>query len=176
MFEQLLLAVDGSVAGELATDFTAALARRCGAAVHVLLVNDRLLTGQGTTLLSEEEAAEIVTAAVDRLRAAGIDVEGSVGVAPHAQVADHIAAAAATWGADAVVVGSYRRSRLVERIFARGVRERVMRRTGLPVVVAPSPLQVARRVPGRDAVGLGARPAPPGTWPGASPGAADRAR
>lgn len=180
MFEQLLLAVDGSPAGELATDFTAALARRCGARVHVLLVNDRLLAGQGATLLSEAEAVEIVACSVDRLGDAGIEADGSVGVAPHAQVADQIAAVATAWGADAVVLGSHRRSRLLERLFANGVRERVMRRTGLPVVVAPSPLQVTRCLqPGSRALldaGSATTPAAPDAPPGPSSGPADRAR
>ena len=180
MFEQLLLAVDGSPAADLATDFTAALARRCGARVHVLLVNDRLLAGQGATLLSEAEAVEIVACSVDRLVDAGIEAGGSVGVAPHAQVADQIAAVATAWGADAVVLGSHRRSRRLEQLFASRVRERVVRRTGLPVVVAPSPLQVTRCLQPRDRAPLDAGSAKThaagDTPPGPSSGPADRAR
>ena len=45
MFERILLAIDDSPAGEMATLFAGALARRTGASVHVLHVNERLVGG-----------------------------------------------------------------------------------------------------------------------------------
>ena len=52
MFERILLALDDSPAGEVATAFTGALAQRAGAetSVHVLHVNERLVGGRGVTL------------------------------------------------------------------------------------------------------------------------------
>lgn len=45
MFERILLALDDSPAGEVATAFTGALAQRAGAdtSVHVIHVNERLV-------------------------------------------------------------------------------------------------------------------------------------
>jgi nucleotide-binding universal stress UspA family protein len=144
MFERILLALDNSPAGDVATAFTGALAQRAGAGttVHVLHVNERLVGGRGVTLHTREEAIALVTAAVRQLADAGIRAGGSVCVAPYRGVPERIVAVAAERSAGAIVLGSTRRRRW-ERLFSTQVRERTTRLTSLPVLVAPAPLQVA---------------------------------
>jgi nucleotide-binding universal stress UspA family protein len=141
MFDRLLLALDDSAAGEVATLFSAALARHSGATVHVLHVNERLVGGNGVTLRSRQESTELVSAAVRQLAEAGVGAGGSVRVSPYRGVARCIVATALERSADAIVLGSTRNRRL-GRLFSGQVRERTTRLTALPVLTAPSPLKV----------------------------------
>jgi nucleotide-binding universal stress UspA family protein len=141
MFDRILLALDDSPAGEVATVFAAALARRTNATVHVLHVNERLVGGNGVTLHSRHEAAGLVTAAVQQLADAGVRAGGSVRVATYRGVPVRIVGAAQERRADAIVLGSNRNRRL-GRLLSHRVRERTTRLTSLPVLTAPSPLKV----------------------------------
>jgi nucleotide-binding universal stress UspA family protein len=141
MFDRFLLALDDSPAGEVATLFAAALARRVGATVHVLHVNERLVGGNGVALRSGQESTDLVSAAVRQLAEAGVRAGGSVCVAPYRRVPERIVATALERSADAIVVGSTR-SRRLGRLFSPQVRQRTTRLTALPVLTAPSPLKV----------------------------------
>jgi nucleotide-binding universal stress UspA family protein len=141
MFDRLLLALDDSPAGEVATLFAAALARRAGATVHVLHVNERLVGGNGVTLRSRQESTDLVSAAVRQLAEAGVRAGGSVRVSSYRGVAERIVTTALERSADAIVLGSTRNRRL-GRLFSPQVRERTTRLTALPVLTAPSPLKV----------------------------------
>jgi len=141
MFDRILLALDDSPAGEVATVFTAALARRTAATVHVLHVNERLVGGNGLALRSRREATDLVTSAVQQLADAGVPAGGSVRVAAYRGVPVRIVEAARDRKADAIVLGS-NRHRHLGRLFSRQVRERTTRLTSLPVLTAPSPLKV----------------------------------
>jgi nucleotide-binding universal stress UspA family protein len=149
MFTHILLALEDSPAGEVAVVFAGALARRTGASVHVLHVNERLIGGNGVTVRSRDEATDLVTAAVDQLARAGARTGGSVRVSGHRGVADVIASCAHERSADAIVLGSQRRRRL-GRFLAGDVRSRTTRLTALPVITAPSPLRMARRAMWRE--------------------------
>ena len=153
MFDRLLLALDDSPAGDVATVFAGALARRTGATVHVLHVNERLVGGNGVTLRTHAEATELVTAAVRQLARAGVRAGGSVRVSSYRDVPDRIVAAARERSADAIVLGSNRNRRL-GRLFSARVRERTTRRTSLPVLTAPAPMKVTP-LPGGGAGDLG---------------------
>ena len=144
MFERILLALDDSPAGEMATAFTGALAQRAGAetSVHVLYVNERQVGGRGVTLHTRQEATDLVTEAVRHLADAGIRAGGSVYVSSYRGVPGRIVAVAAERSAGAIVLGSDRRRRL-GRLFSAQVRERTTRMTSLPVLVAPAPLRVS---------------------------------
>ncbi len=144
MFEKLLLAIDASAAGEVATDFAAAYARRCSASVHVLHVNEHQIAGNGLTLLSKEEATALIGAALLQLREAGVRAGGSVQVAHYREVATRIAEAAQCRGVDAIVLGS-QRHRGLARLFSARVRDRTTRLSSLPVLTAPSPLNLEHR-------------------------------
>jgi hypothetical protein len=58
-------------------------------------------------------------------------------------VADHLVAEADRWSADVIVLGSCRRHGM-RRMLSRGVRERVLRLSCLPVLTAPAPLKVGK--------------------------------
>ena len=92
---------------------------------------------------------EIVDQAVGSLRREGVAADGVHHLANCFTIADRIAEAAHDWGADVIVFGSKRR-RWLPRFGGAGLRERVTGITGLPVLVAPAPLKLARRNPGRD--------------------------
>ncbi len=154
MFERILLALDDSPAGEVATAFAGALAQRAGAgtcagaSVHVLHVNEGLVGGHGLTLQTRQEAIDLVTGAVRQLADAGVRAGGSVYVASYRDVPGRIVAVAAERSAGAIVLGSTRRRRW-GRLLSAHVRERTTRLTSLPVLVAPAPLRVAASL-GRD--------------------------
>jgi nucleotide-binding universal stress UspA family protein len=141
MFDRILLALDDSPAGEMATVFAGALGRRTGASVHVLHVNERLVGGYGVTLRSRMEAMDLVTGAVHQLVDAGVRAGGSICVSSYRHVPERIVAAAHERTAGAIVLGSHRRRKL-GRLFSPRVRERTIRLSSLPVLTAPAPLTV----------------------------------
>jgi nucleotide-binding universal stress UspA family protein len=141
VFDRLLLALDDSPAGEVATLFAVALARRTGASVHVLHVNERLVGGNGVTLRSGTESTALVSEAVQQLADAGVRAAGSVRVSSYRSVPERIVSAAFERSADAIVLGSTR-NRWLGRLFSARVRERTTRLTALPVLTAPAPLRV----------------------------------
>jgi nucleotide-binding universal stress UspA family protein len=141
MFDRLLLALDDSPAGDVATLFCAALARRSDAAVHVLHVNERLVGGNGVTLRTRQESTDLVEAAVRQLAESGVRASGSVCVSTYRAVPQRIVGTALERSADAIVLGSTR-SRRLGRLFSARVRERTTRLTALPVLTAPSPLRI----------------------------------
>jgi hypothetical protein len=77
------------------------------------------------------------------MRCRTVTATGLVATASCFRMAECIVAEADRWSADVIVLGSARRRRL-QRIACRGVRERVIRSTCLPVLTAPAPLRVAR--------------------------------
>ncbi|HWD53624.1 MAG TPA: universal stress protein [Acidimicrobiales bacterium] len=145
MFSRILLAVDGRNSGDVAVDFATAIARDSGATVRVVHVNELIVGGRGTAYESESESMEIVDRAVATLRRTGIGADGVHYLANCFAVGQRIAEAAQEWGADAIVFGSNRRRRW-SRLRGAGLRERVTALTGLPVLTAPAPLEVARGV------------------------------
>jgi nucleotide-binding universal stress UspA family protein len=153
MFERILLALDDSPAGEVATAFTGALAQAQAqraegeTSVHVLHVNERLVGGHGVTLHTRQEATDLVTEAVHRLADSGVRASGSICVSSCRGVPGRIVGVAAERSVGAIVLGSDRRRRL-GRLFSAQVRERTTRLTSLPVLVAPAPLRVTSSLGG----------------------------
>jgi nucleotide-binding universal stress UspA family protein len=143
MFDRILLALDDSPAGGMATAFVGALAQRTGASVHVLHVNERLVGGGGVTLRSRTEATDLVTDAVHQLVDAGVRAGGSVCVSSYREVPGRIVAVAYERAADVIVLGSHRHRRH-RRLFSTRVRERTTRLSSLPVLTAPAPLAITR--------------------------------
>jgi nucleotide-binding universal stress UspA family protein len=142
MFDRFLLAIDESPASEVATVFASALARRSGASVHVLHVNEYLVGGRGLTLHTAHDATKLVSDAVGELSANGVSAAGSVCLATYRHVPQRIVEVARERGAEAIVLGSNRHRRL-HRAFSTHVRERTTRLTPLPVLTAPAPLRLA---------------------------------
>jgi nucleotide-binding universal stress UspA family protein len=163
MFSRILLALDGTKSSEVAVSFATALARQSGSSVRVVHVNELLVGGRGYASETERESMEIVDQAVGYLRREGVDADGVHHLANCFTIADRIAEAAQDWNADVIVFGSKRRRWLPR--FGGGLRERVTGISGLPVLVAPAPLKLARRDSSRELEAL--PPVPVGTNSGA---------
>jgi len=149
MWNRLLFALDAFDSGRTALDFTAALATAEGADVRVLHIRELSRLARVPPLESPAEAQELVDDALFRLRMAGLGAEGMVCTVPEALVADRIADEASHWGCDAIVLGS-RRLRGISRLSGQGVSERLLRRSPLPVVVAPAPAGAPQRLNHRE--------------------------
>jgi nucleotide-binding universal stress UspA family protein len=145
MFRQLLVAIDDTPSAPVAISFATALAREDGASLHVLHANRLVVGGRGFTELSHQAATALVDGAVLQLLEEGIGATGSVCRTTSLTIGQVIADAAWARQCDAIVLGSHRptrRSRLAHP-FGRGTRERVIRRSTLPVLTAPAPLQMS---------------------------------
>ena len=136
-----------------------------GAAVRVVHVNEFQLGGRGLTVETADEATALVADAVTELHRAGIQASGLAAVSTCFGVADHLVAEAGRWSADVIVLGSCRRHGM-RRMLSRGVRERVLRLSCLPVLTAPAPLKVGKPELAAAAPGHAATPRP---QPGAPP-------
>jgi nucleotide-binding universal stress UspA family protein len=141
MLKRILLALDSSDSGPVAVSFTMALASEA-TVVRVLHINEFLVGGRGMTLETCAESGVLLDEALLQLRSCGLTATGAVVTGTCSSVADCIVAEAGRWAADAIVLGSARR-RGLRRIACQGVRERVVRASCLPVLVAPAPLRVA---------------------------------
>jgi nucleotide-binding universal stress UspA family protein len=141
MFTRILLAVDHSDAGPVAVSYASALARADAAVVRVVHVNEFLVGGRGFTAETEQMAMQVVDEAVAALRSAGVDADGVHYLANCFTVPNRIVDAAHEWAADVIVMGSTRRR--FRRLMGKGLRERVMSITSLPIVTAPAPLGAA---------------------------------
>jgi nucleotide-binding universal stress UspA family protein len=134
---RLLLAIDQFDSGQVALVFAADLANSVGAEVTVLHVRERAVHPRVPALESPIDAQSQVDEAVFCLSQAGIGAEGRMRSARADHVARWIAYESGESRCDAIVLGS-RRLRGIERASGRGVRERVIRSTQLPVLVAPA--------------------------------------
>jgi nucleotide-binding universal stress UspA family protein len=164
MFERILLAIDETPAGEVAVSFATAMARHSRGRVHVVHANLLLVGGRGVAVETPEQAAQVVAGALAQLRSADVEASGEVFTATMFDVAGRIADCARRVGADSVVLGSHRHRR-VARLAGRGLRERLVRTTALPVVTAPAPLKVGRRRKGSVEIGRLARNMAPADQP-----------
>jgi nucleotide-binding universal stress UspA family protein len=155
MWSRLLLAIDQFDSGQVALAFTCQLAVDHGADVRVLHVHERSMNARVPPLETGTQAQLLVDEAVFTLRLAGVGAEGLASSVRGDAVARVIVTESADWHCDAIVLGS-RRLRGIERLSGRGVRERVVRLSPLPVITAPTPVVNGTHtpLPGRsDALG-----------------------
>ncbi len=148
MWDRLLLAIDQSASSEAALSLTAGLAATSRAGVVVLHVRERSPYVKVQPLESMQEAWELVEDTVEELQMDGINARPVVRSAGQHQVAGLIVGEAGRWACSAIVLGSTR-MRGVRRINGGGVRERVIRSSALPVLLAPPALQCPARLPTR---------------------------
>ncbi len=141
MLQRLLLSIDESPSGEVGLAFAASLARQDEASVRVFHANELLIGGRGVTHETHDEAVSVLERAVAELRDAGLDASGETALVNCFTLAPRIVEAAERFGADVIVLGSHRHRRF-GRLLGRGVRERVIRITSLPVLTAPAPLRI----------------------------------
>ena len=143
MWSRLLLAIDQYDSGQIALEFTIGLARTIGTDVRVIHVREVSRLSAVLTLEDPHEAHSLVEKAVVSLRMAGVNAEGRIRTLPEDRVAHAVVEESAVHGSDAVVLGA-RRLRGISRVSGRGVRERILRDSALPVIVAPSPLSTQK--------------------------------
>jgi nucleotide-binding universal stress UspA family protein len=145
MWDRLLLAIDQSDAGQAALSLAVGQGGQSRAGIVVFHVRERSPYLRVPPLETMAEARALADDAVSTLVSSGIDARAVVRSAGQHEVAELIAAAATTWACDAVILGSTRLTGL-RRINGSGVRERLVRRTPLPVLVAPPALRCRTRL------------------------------
>lgn len=134
----LLLAIDQFDSGQTAVDFTTGFAARSAADVRVFHVRELPRSIRIPPLETVAEAQLLVDEALWHLRSAGAIAEGRQSAAREGDVAARIVEESARWQCESIILGS-RRLRGIGRISGSGVRERVLRSSPLPVIVAPTP-------------------------------------
>jgi len=141
---KILVAVGLKGADDPALQYAASVAHDSGAAVRVLHLRQRELSGRGRfSLESTQDATRLVDAAVSKLQAAGITATGSVRDALIGREGANIVDEAANWDADAIVLGPGPR-RSWRRLFELGVRGQVLRLSAIPVIVEPATQRTSR--------------------------------
>lgn len=147
VFGKILVAVDQFDPELSAAKLAAAIGVKSGAKIRVLHLRERESYGRRTfTLETSEEAQALVEAAVGELRRAGLEAEGSVQAAWVGRTWRAILDDAASWGADAIVIGTAG----PRRLFGGRNRKRLMSKSSVPVLVAPTP---SRKVEARRPTG-----------------------
>jgi len=141
---RLLLAIDQSGSGDAAIDFTIGHAAPSGARVVVLHVRELPSSLRLPTLETVGAARDLVESTLLHIREAGIDGSGLIISAREDAVAKRIVQLAAEEQCDAIILGS-RRRRGIRRLTGSRIRERVVRSSHLPVIVAPPGLHHPRR-------------------------------
>lgn len=137
MWDRLLFAIDQFESGQTALGFVAGVASANESSVRVLHVRDVPRMAHAVPLESPADAEELVRDAVLSLSMQGVAAEGRSSSVFHEYVAGRIVEEALLWECQAIVLGS-RRVRGLARLSGRGVRERILRLSSLPVLVAPA--------------------------------------
>jgi len=134
MFRRILVSVDrGSSRLRSLVACAEELAYQHNATVRVLHVVEFAGRGCAAPLESVADAERLLEEAVFELRMSGVGAD-SVSRLAHSKGVDALIAEEATrWSADVIVLGSSVRRRL----FGRDLRELVLQKTRLPVVVVP---------------------------------------
>ena len=149
MYARILVAIDGSPNSEHALKHAAGLAKNLSASLRILHVVDigllplepELSIDFDALFKARHAAAEkTLAAARDSVQASGIAFEVRLldTATPTQHVAAAIAAEAASWPADLVVLGTHGR-RGIERWLLGSVAEGVARRSSVPVLLVPMP-------------------------------------
>jgi nucleotide-binding universal stress UspA family protein len=147
MFRRVLVVVDQFDAGRGAVAFAADMTDQFDGALWVLELVEQAPLRKGQTAL---------VAAPDGDRAwltplgSGLTVHGVTRSGRDHQLAQGIAEEAQRFGADLIVLG-VGRHRVMPHRLAGSTQERVARATGLPVMLAPTPIAVPSRRPVRTA-------------------------
>jgi len=137
VWDRLLCAIDQFESGQSALDFAAGVAATNDASIRVLHIRELSRMARVMPLETPADAEELVRDAVRSLGTFGVAAEGRFASALEDQVARRIVHEAVYWKCQAIVLGS-RRVRGIARLSGRGVRERTLRLSTLPVLVAPA--------------------------------------
>jgi nucleotide-binding universal stress UspA family protein len=158
LFRAILCPVDFSGHSATALRYAAAIAKRSGARLHALYVNDPMLVAAAAVALNDRELVSVaqeelrtfVAAAVADL-ATGEAVSCSVATGDPAKL---IASTAQRLKCDLIVMGTHGLSG-VDKLLIGSTTERMLRRTAVPVLAVPP-----------SAPSAGDTSAPPRSWPG----------
>ena len=132
--QRVVLAIAGGDDVAPAARAAVAAAAAPGSVVLVVHVAQTIVEPQSfVSVETEEETEAIMSAAIRRVRDAGVAVERVV--AHGRPVAETVAETAETWNADMIVVGSSRMSDIASLVFG-SVSHHLLRTTGRPVLIA----------------------------------------
>ena len=137
MWERLLCAIDQFESGQKALAFVAGVALANKSGVRVFHVRELSKMARVLPLETPFEAEELVQDAVQILKVLGVAAEGESCSALDDHVAKRIVDEALCWECQGIVIGS-RRLHGIGRLSSRGVRERILRKSSLPLLVAPA--------------------------------------
>ena len=136
MWDRLLCAIDQFECGQTALGFAAAVASANESSVRVLHIRELSKMARVLPLETPAEAEELVCDAVASLQTLGITAAGRSYSALEDHVARRIVNEASLWECQAIILGSWR-LRGFDRLSGHCVRERILRGSSLPVLVAP---------------------------------------
>lgn len=147
-WDRLLFAIDQFESGQMALGFVASVAAANDASVRVLHIRELPGRARILPLETRDEAEDLVRDALHSLQLVGVAAEGRSVSMLHEHMVQRIVDEASLWECQAIVLGS-RQLRGVARLSGHGVRERILRLSPLPVLVAPTPdvVDVTRRSP-----------------------------
>jgi nucleotide-binding universal stress UspA family protein len=138
MWHRLLFAIDQFESGQSALRFTSDLAAEIDAEVRVIHIRELSKGARVPPLETPAEAQSLVQEAVLNLQVAGVRADGFACSSFEDLVASTIFEEARTRMSDAIVLGS-RRLRGIGRLSGGGVKDRLLRLTQLPILLAPTP-------------------------------------
>lgn len=137
MLRRIVVGVKGLEKDHAVLEFVTALASESGSGVLVVHVRERRCSKAGPCYAETmDEASCLVEEAVFGLRMAGIGASGTVTRSLDGRAAESILEQAQACAADAIVLGWHER-RGLRRLLRTGDRERLLRHSKLPVILAP---------------------------------------
>ena len=145
MHSKLFVAIDQREIRHSVIAFSSRLAAEVLSEVRIFHGIEFVGRGCAAPLETRREAERLVEEAVFHLRMAGVGAAGYVRPCFNHDLGRMIVEEANHWGADAIIVGG-RQGRGPGRVLGHGIRERVLRRSSLPVKVAPPDHVGAERV------------------------------
>lgn len=131
---RILVPYDDTARAQQAVATAAALAATSDGEVVVFHVQVLEPPGQGWPIETRTDAAQLVDCVIAHLLDEGVKAAGALGSASRRAIASEIVSAAASRGADLIVMGSRRRS-LLARLFFGSLTHEVMRHAPCPVVI-----------------------------------------
>src|SRR6266542_601366 len=154
MFRRIMTAYDGSAFGREGLLRALRIAERCGAALHIVYVERTPVmlgvedsfasAAEGFRRNHEPNAAEVYAVAAECRAHSSVEISASIEQGP---IADALRGYAIRNGVDLIVMSSHGRGGLA-RVWLGSVADRLIRETGLPVLVVRPP-SVATATTGR---------------------------
>ena len=144
MYQRILVPVDGSAPSAKGLDEAIAIAKMTGGQVRVLHVIDEPFLALGVDGFSgspgdiielmQENGRRIVGDAVAKVRAQGVACDSALADNMHGRVCDLVTAAAVSWNAGLIVIGTHGR-RGAARMLLGSDAEQILRTAPVPVLL-----------------------------------------